>query len=964
MDKAHSKDLFSTLPRPERETHSPDNPLVALLLANDAVLAAECRRIFEQRDDYAPPTVVPTAREAFELLQKQPDDYDAVLVGEKLGDTTGLEFYASLQEEGYEYPVLFLISSSSNETVNAAMEAEVDEFILTDITSDWQRFLPYFLDKLVANHAEYRARKRFEDALANIATGVSSAAGATFFRLLTIYLARALHVHVALIGELRGEKEERVRTLSVSVGGETQPNFDFFLEHAPCEEVIGKGFCLYTEGVCRQFPQDKYLHAIGAECYVGVGLRDSQGNVRALLSIIDTKPAEDPNLLISTLRIFAARAEMEIERQRNAAALETQANILEQVGDAIICADLDGHIKSWNKRAEELFGYSRDEVLGKPMNFIYPQSSNEFLAHKVMEPLLIHGKHTLESQLRHRDNQRFDALVSLSLERNSMGDVTGVICCCTDISRQRRAELRERSAEQRLAFHLRASPLAYIEWDRQKKICAWNPAAERIFGYAESAALGCSPRILFRNGALEWLDDAFRQMEETCDGFQSTCENYTETGQLLTCEWSGTPLLDEDDNLVGWATMARDITERVELQRHLEASRDAEAAANRAKDDFIAVMNHEVRTPMNSIIGFADLLLESELDEQQQDCAEIVKANGYTLLELLNNLLYYSRLESGNLRIRKQETDLLLLLDELEEALNNEASSKDLKLTFSAQEGIPEIVLTDHAELRQALVNVLGNAVKFTSRGTVHVELSAQPDYENDGQFWNYTFAVKDTGIGISEDKAQTLFQTFRQADSSSTRQFGGTGLGLAITKRICSLLDGEIDVESTPGKGSIFYLRFRFEAVEGKSLTGLSRREHDKAGEEFPVRILFAEDHEAGLHVGRRILESVGYEPHCARDARSALTELTRNSFEVIFLCLESTSPETLEIASRIREGEFGEENRDAFLVAVSGFADDEYRRRCSEVGINEHLTKPLSLSSMTQLTCRAYHLKERERA
>jgi len=920
-------------------------PVSLLLVADDGALVLECRETLAKEDLFAEPVVARSAAEAMQRLTEDASTFQAVILAEELSDSSGLALFQKLRDAQVDVPVLFLVSNAGEGSLDALMQAEVDEFVLVDPARQWQRFLVYFLRKLVVNHAEHLQRKRFEEALAHVATGISATVGRAFFNELTTRVAQALGVRLALVGELRGERCDRVRTLSVTADAQLRKNFDLFLQHGPCERIAEEEVFICANGLKEEYPNDPWLRKIGAESFIGVALRDRKGTVQGLLAVVDSQPAKDARLAVDTLHLFAERAVMEIERLRSEAALEVQARVLEQIGEAVICFDLEGHIQSWNKGAEDIFACPREEALGRSLQFIYSYESYDFLSDSVMEALLTSGKFTVETPLRRNDGEEFTALVALGLERTPEGEAIGLICSCNDVSRERQAEDQQRSDGQRLSFHLRHSPLAYVEWNREKKIVAWNPAAEAMFGYADRVAVGNGAELLFNGLALEQMKEAFERMRRDGLGMQIVLENRTEHGVTLTCEWSGTPMLDAQGSLTGWATMARDLTEQMQAEKTLKASRDAAASASRAKDDFISMMSHEVRTPMHSIIGFTDLLLERATDDEQRESLEIIKSNSNWLLELLNNLLYYSRLEADEVKVSHEPTDLGLLIHEVQEVLDIEAKARGIKLECEIQPDIPAITLTDHTELRQALLNTLRNAIQCTATGTVLLSLYAVPEQEN-SRYWNYTFAVRYAGDRDPEDNAQRLFLTFGNPDVPSTRRYGGTGLGLAITRKICHLLGGEVCAEEIPGKGYIYYLYFPLRTADKQGLQKTYRNLAGNLALECPLRILVMEINPAWYQLASRMVKVLGYEPLIASDKDAAMRMVQDHDVDVVLVAFTNDEDEAaFALIEQIRTWEKEHGKPPCKLVVLTGFPDDSFSERCHRLGANAFLHKPLTL-------------------
>jgi len=582
----------------------------------------------------------------------------------------------------------------------------------------------------------------------------------------------------------------------------------------------------------------------------------------------------------------------------------------------------------------------------------------EVFKRKMLEPLLIQGETNLEPVMRRVDGGELEVSVSLTLERTRRGDVSGVIMCCADVSAQRQVERESRDAQQRLAFHLQRTSLAYIEWDLAFRVIEWNPAAESIFGYSREEALDRSFNFLVPQSAAGYMERMFARMLEAKEGVPSMNENLTKPGGRIVCEWANTPLVNDEGTVVGFASIAQDVTERVESEKKLKQAKEAAETANRAKDEFLAVMSHEIRTPMNSIIGFTDLLLESGEGASERESLEIIKSNGYALLELINNLLYYSRLESQSLVLEEQETDLLLLLSEIEETAGAEAANKGLELTFHVDEAVPLLVVTDYIELRQLLLNLVNNAIKFTESGRGEVVLTAVPA-RGEGQ-WRYNFAIRDTGIGIAPGKLENLFKSFSQVDSSSTRRFGGTGLGLAIAKKIANLLGGDIWADSAEGRGSTFYVAVKLSVLPGESLAEGGGPADIVHPARQPLDILVCEPEAYSRRLVRALLSHLGYEARVTRSGAEAEQALREAPADFMLLSLQLPDMPAFELVKKLRAGEVGRSLTDVFIAGFSPFAMSADRQRCIAAGMDEHLAKPLVRGALAPCLAKA---SQRER-
>ena len=309
------------------------------------------------------------------------------------------------------------------------------------------------------------------------------------------------------------------------------------------------------------------------------------------------------------------------------------------------------------------------------------------------------------------------------------------------------------------------------------------------------------------------------------------------------------PLPDANGRNTSVAGIGRDITALKENQRQLVFAREAALAASQAKSEFLSSMSHEIRTPMTAILGMAELLAEGELNAEQRRYIEILCNNGNALLDLINSILDLAKVESGRLTLEHVGFDLGEVVEKAAQTLAFRAHAKRLELIVSIASDVPLAILGDPLRLRQVLINLIGNAIKFTEHGEVviSVERDSAP-----GEPLRLKFNVRDTGIGIEQDKLPALFDAFAQADSSTARRYGGSGLGLAIVKRLAALMRGEVTIESTPGKGSIFSFTSPFEAQPDRQATAPWPALEN-------VAVLIVDNNQTGLAVLCRMLGERG---------------------------------------------------------------------------------------------------------
>jgi len=566
-------------------------------------------------------------------------------------------------------------------------------------------------------------------------------------------------------------------------------------------------------------------------------------------------------------RVLAVRQRAEAETR----GLHTFLNsILENLPHMIFVKDArDLRFVRVNQAGEELLGYSRTDLLGKSDHDFFPkEEADSFTAND--RQVLKSGQ--LLDITEEPIQTRTKGLRLLHTKKIPILDPSGhpqyLLGISEDITERKRSEEALRESELRYRSLIQTARDVIFTLSSEGLITSLNAAFEIITGLSVADWVGRSVVLLIhpedRARALQLLDrvsigkspPAFELRVRSCQG------------EYLIGEFTVTPQV-QDGQVIGILGIARDITDRKKVEEELRKAKEAAEAANHAKSEFLASMSHEIRTPMNAIIGMADLLWETPLKEEQQEYVGIFRRAGISLMNLINDILDLSKVEAGYLELETIEFDLGDIVDKTAEMMALRAHDKGIELACSVAPDVPTDLIGDPNRLRQVILNLIGNAIKFTNAGQVVLRVEKDPESHEPGML---RFMIADTGIGIPQDKLGLVFDSFTQADSSTTRKYGGTGLGLSISKRLVNLMGGWIWADSVPGKGSTFYFTARF-GIQPSPLRIASPVEINLHG----VKTLVADDNATNRLILKEALSSWGAMVTEVPGGEETLAELQR---------------------------------------------------------------------------------------
>jgi len=604
--------------------------------------------------------------------------------------------------------------------------------------------------------------------------------------------------------------------------------------------------------------------------------------------------------------------------------------------DAVIVADETQRIVLFNAGAERIFGYRATQMLGAPLERLLPPAARashtghlrEFAAdrraaRRMGERGEIHGLRA--------DGSQFAAEASIS--HVEIGGRTYFTAIVRDVSERKRAEAALRASELRFRALAESSPVGIFETDANGGVTYVNETWCLLAGMHAREALGEGwLRALHPEDRARVLE-VWRSALPAGAPLQAQFRFARSDGEEAFVICSAAPKRGEG-GVLGYVGTVTDITENRRQAVALERAKAEAEAAARAKSLFLANISHEIRTPLNAVIGMTTLLLDTPMSDEQRDFAQTIRASGEALLTIIDDILDFSKAEAGRLEIESEAFDLRRCVEEGLDLVTPRASEKQLNLAYLIEEGTPESLIGDAARVRQILVNLLSNAVKFTHQGEVLVTVDAAPI---GGGRHRVHFAVKDTGIGIPAEFVPRLFQSFTQADATTTRRYGGTGLGLAISKRLAELMGGGIWVESEPGRGSVFHVTI--EAPAGPPLDHVYLRGNPEAL--AGKRVLIVDDNVTNRRIVLKQTLAWGMVPIAVPSALEAI-DLIRHGdpFDVAVLDMSMPDMDGLDLAAEIRR------HRDAAQLPIVMLTSVGQRVNLASAPVPDfaaYLSKPL---------------------
>ncbi|MCK5148232.1 response regulator [bacterium] len=816
--------------------------------------------------------------------------------------------------------------------------------------------------------------RKVEKGVNSISNEIVGLAGQTFFDALVEQLTKTLDVEIAFIAENLSQENDTANVFAMFANGEIQENSAYQINDTPCTYVLENDYYIQVDNVQSDFPKAEMIQMRKIEGYAGIALPSQHSAPLGFIAVMDRKPLRHPTAIHSILNLFALQASAELVRLRDEEALkssEERYRILFNSGtDAVFVYAHDNEgvqapIMEVNDIACEWLGRSRKEL--KMQDFWHLLTTgveNEYQVLQNSETKIF------ENALHGKSGEIIP--VEININHFFFGGRNTVLAVARNLTQRKAVEsalARERQLSSKLLHH---SPALIFIQDSHGKYLLVNPAFLSFTRYKKHDVLGKIPKELFPSSNVESILSGDPKQFKNKDTYINS-EEYIKDwyGRRYWFLSTKIPYFDDMGEFLGVIGISQDITERVASEKEMKRAMQAAENANRAKSEFLANISHELRTPMNGIIGLTELATDCIEDPEVIHYLQLVSQSADSLMQILNDLLDFSKIEAGKMEIEEVQINFKTFATELYRSHESAAKEKSLNFKVDFSSDFPKYLIGDSNRLKQVLDNLIGNAFEFTESGSVYVKVSMMindqlGDYIHPLPYYKYIkFTVEDTGIGILDDKIDSIFESFIQVDGSLTRDHGGIGLGLAICHNLVSLMGGDIWVESDVGKGSSFHFYIPMKEISDKiSDIPNTKRRFSKGSHSFDMTfdasILVVEDEPVSREVVVRFLEKWGCRVTTADNGQIALDLLSRLSFDLIIMDVQMPVMNGLQATYLIRNGKVKGIDIEIPIIALTAHALEKDRRKCLEVGMNDYVSKPIDSSLFYQVIKR--HLKEKK--
>lgn len=619
--------------------------------------------------------------------------------------------------------------------------------------------------------------------------------------------------------------------------------------------------------------------------------------------------------------------------------LNTFKRLFESLNDYVVLTDKNGIVQYLN-RAD--YGFATSDIIGSHYTkTITPDVREEIVSHFEKSLKGEKGQSVAKVDFPDGSSRWFENNTSPIY---SGDEIIGVIFISRNVTKSRELANEIKESENRFQKLVEAASDIIYSCDAYGNFTYMNPVASKVAGFQDNSYLGVNFLEVIREDYRESVGQFYQQQ------FKNRVNNtYNEFPiQSISGEtsWLGQNVQIKTDNdyVIGFQALARDITERKQFEEMLIDARQKAEESSRAKEQFLSVMSHEIRTPLNAVIGLTNLLLEERPTKQQLEHLRAIKFSADSLLHIINDILDFSKIESGKIILENEDFNLEHLIEGIHNALSMEAESKKINLNLNYDKHLPNYVNGDSVRLNQILLNLISNSIKFTDEGKVDINVKLAQELETE---WKVEFTISDTGIGIAKEKQKSIFESFTQASKETTRKYGGTGLGLTITKQLIDLHSGTIQLKSKVGVGTEFRFTLSFGKAHKESFATNGKSKIKSFKKFKDLNCLLVEDNKMNQLVAGRYLDKWGIGFDIAENGLEAIEKLKTGEYQFILMDLEMPDMDGYETTKHIRKQLKAPTNQ-LPIVAVTASAFSNVRAKVIKSGMNDYISKPFEPTAL----------------
>jgi PAS domain S-box-containing protein len=789
-------------------------------------------------------------------------------------------------------------------------------------------------------------RKNDEDTLRELVQVTVKTPSEGFFGVVCDWLRSWLSCDVCLIIEIDENRNGSI----VAVASSEQVLFTSNLatNDQLIELTLERGYCHYADNIDVICPESILVMEYAFRGYTGVCLYDKHKKIKGILCFMSQSELHLPSMAQEVFQIIAVRASAEMEHLQ---AEDKYSSILNTAMDCFALVDINGKIIDVNQAYCTLTGFSKRELLSMSISEIDASDGEERMQLR-MDRLINGGHDRFESRHRCKNGALVDLEISINYLRSGSGKF---VMFLRDISERKKNEAAFKDINERLTLATSVAQTGIWDWDVVNNVLVWNDQMFELYGKSadeKDASIEMwrsSIHPLDREKVMVEVDLALKGVIEFNSEFRIVHPN----GIIKHLRVLSKVYRNDKDTAIRMIGMNWDITMEKETQLELRNAIDAADHANRSKSEFIANMSHEIRTPLNAVIGFSELLETISQDNKQKQYINSIMTAGKSLLRIINDILDMSKIEAGMMKVQYEPMQLSPVFEEIRQIFNQRIEEKGLKLIFKFQQDLPETLYLDEIRLRQVLLNIVGNAVKFTDSGSIEVKVSATNISEAKPDTTDVEITITDSGIGIPPEDQKVIFEPFRQRSGQNAAKYGGTGLGLSISKKMAELMNGELSVESQPGKGASFKLK-----LHNVKFLRADRKRVIKVGSESSLihsfvkcTVLVADDIESNRQMLKEHLVNAGLDVLEVEDGEAAVAVATEKKPQLIFMDIRMPGMSGIDAMKKLREyNEFKE--TPIIALSASNYLDEI--KKDDQYVFDEYIPKPVEVDTLMNVLIR----------